>query len=66
MQGDEAVYGVAGEAIDVEESAMEAMRTGLQCSHVAADTVFSQIKALTGALSLHTPAALFISLYSPA
>lgn len=39
--------------VDVEEVAMEAMRTGLQCSHLAADTVFSQIKALTGAVSLH-------------
>lgn len=58
------MYGAAGEAIDVEESAMEAMRTGLQCSHVAADTVFSQTKALTGAFSLHTPAALLIRVYS--
>lgn len=59
------MYDAVGEAIDVEESAMEAMRTGLQCSHVAADTVFSQIKALTGAFSLQTP-ALIINVYSPA
>ncbi|DBA96744.1 TPA: hypothetical protein ACH3X1_015586 [Trebouxia sp. C0004] len=32
---------------DVEEAAIEAMRTGLQCSHLAADTVFSQIRSLT-------------------
>ena len=42
---------------DVEEAAVEAMRTGLQCSHLAADTVFSQIKALTGALCLHAPSS---------
>ena len=52
--------GGAGETVNVEESAVEAMRTGLQCSHLAADAVFSQIKALTGALSLCTTAALFI------
>ncbi|KAA6418674.1 MAG: hypothetical protein FRX49_11327 [Trebouxia sp. A1-2] len=32
---------------DMEEAAVEAMRTGLQCSHLAADTVFSQIRSLT-------------------
>ena len=58
------VHGGAGEMVDVEESAVEAMRTGLQCSHLAADTVFSQTKALTGALSVHT--ALFNKIYSPA
>ena len=63
---DDDVHGHAGEVVDVEESAVEAMRTGLQCSHLAADTVFSQTKALTGALSMHTTAALFIATYSPA
>ena len=36
---------------NLEEAAVEAMRTGLQCSHLAADTAFNQIKALTGASS---------------
>ena len=45
------------EVADVEEAAVEAMRTGLQCSHLAADTVFTQIKALTGAPSADPPAA---------
>ena len=38
----------AGGDDDLEEAAVEAMRTGLQCSHLAADTVFAQIRALTG------------------
>ena len=63
---DDVVRGGAGEMVDVEESAVEAMRTGLQCSHLAADTVFSHIKALTGALSLHTTSALCIQTSSPA
>ena len=41
-------HGGAGQVVDVEEGAVEALRTGLQCSHLAADTVFSQVKALTG------------------
>ena len=41
-------HGGAGQVVDVEEGAVEALRTGLQCSHLAADTVFSQAKALTG------------------
>ena len=51
LWADDVVHGGAGEVVDVEESAVEAMRTGLQCSHLAADTVFSQTKALSGALS---------------
>ncbi len=39
----------------MEEAAIEAMRTGLQCSHLAADTVFSQIRSLTG-----LPNSLFV------
>ena len=64
--GYDVVHGGAGEMVDVEESAVEAMRTGLQCSHLAADTVFSHIKALTGTLSLHTTSALCIQTSSPA
>ena len=52
--------------VDVEESAVEAMRTGLQCSHLAADTVFSQTRALTGAISVHTTIAIFTEVYRPA
>lgn len=44
----------AGQMVDVEEGAVEALRTGLQCSHLAADTVFSQVKALTGVASAAT------------
>ncbi|KAL3132723.1 hypothetical protein ABBQ32_009229 [Trebouxia sp. C0010 RCD-2024] len=44
--GDQVVR-MSGQMVDVEEGAVEALRTGLQCSHLAADTVFSQVKALT-------------------
>ena len=41
---------------NLEEAAVEAMRTGLQCSHLAADTAFNQIKAITGVGMLSSPA----------
>ena len=40
-----------GEGCEAEVAVVEALRTALQCSQLAADTAFNQIKALTGALT---------------